>query len=452
MAFLVYTTRENLYKTIKYGIIRIPNNLSKSFDLGRIKKGNKIFFYDFENHKIYGYSVSISDEVDIEKNPKKGPFNGFGAVENHYNYKSIKVDCSMMFKKSMAFEKSLKNINFYLTRSEGKNILEKLEIINHYKRDELIINLDLSDKLLRATVVEVSKSTKIHNYEIGIKRNLFSLIGEKEKMVEYFLKNNDYKKIKSVLKEIGSLIYNNIFKNLGLERIFSEGGYVIHIAGSTELCRFPFEVCYNDSFIFEKNIVSYRNNENQDFEKPIIGRILIIADPTASYKWASKEGVTLYNLFKEMRLACDLVKRPLKKEQLIDFFQFYDIIHFAGHGTTDDDTEGWDIGHSFFTVDDILIQNHLPSLIFTSSCGKNQKIGMDFLKLGVKNIISSRWVIPDRDMSGFIINFYQMLFNQMEIGVAFNNAVNRSKKNGNLIPVLFTLYGENRLIYESKNT
>jgi len=458
MAYLIYTNRENLFKTVRCGTIRIPSNLEKTFDLNKIKKGNTIFLYDFESKKIYGPFISYSSKVNRERNPKDGPFNGFGNVENHYNYISIKIDCSRMFKRGISLykitqEKALQveNIKFYIKDEDEIDIIEKLKLANLDKVHDLVINMDLSGELLKTTIVDISKGTKIHNYDFRLKENLFNLVYKKQRMAEYFLKNDDTKELKVILKEIGNLIYDNIFKNLDIDGIFKEGGFIIHISGSSDIFNLPFEICYKDSFIFEKNIVSYRSEESQNLDNAIIKKILIIADPSLQYEWAYNEGIILYNFFKKMRLSVDLIARPLKKDMVNDFFLFYDIIHFAGHGVSNNNFAGWDIGSTFFTVDDIIIQRHLPCLIFASSCGETLRLGLDFLKLGVKNIISSRWVIPDKDISQFIITFYEMMFEGLDIGVAFNRAINKSYRRGDLVPILFTLYGENRLLYERKN-
>ena len=76
------------------------------------------------------------------------------------------------------------------------------------------------------------------------------------------------------------------------------------------------------------------------------------------------------------------------------------------------------------------------------------KFGLALLGKGVKNVIASRWQVPDYDMRGFVLSFYNLLLSGVEIGDAISSALTRSYWRGEVLPLLFTLHGESRMVYE----
>ncbi|KKM22889.1 hypothetical protein LCGC14_1620760 [marine sediment metagenome] len=95
MAYLIHTDENNLVKTLKTGLIRIPRSLIERFNIYQLRKGDIVFLYDFENMKIAGPFIKSSEDVNEEKNPKSGPFNGYGKTGSHYHYISTRVHRSL---------------------------------------------------------------------------------------------------------------------------------------------------------------------------------------------------------------------------------------------------------------------------------------------------------------------------------------------------------------------
>ena len=155
MAYLIHTDRKNLLKSIHAEMIRIPRNLEGIYKLDNIRENESIYFLNFENQKIYGPARAGSAPVLEEKNPKTGPFNGFGNVDGHYLYKSLKIDCSSFLKKGI----SIKEIGidpdtdrFIVTQNEEVNIMEKLKHINQ-KDIPLVTSLSFTGNVVKATVI-----------------------------------------------------------------------------------------------------------------------------------------------------------------------------------------------------------------------------------------------------------------------------------------------------------
>ncbi|UCB46712.1 MAG: CHAT domain-containing protein [Spirochaetota bacterium] len=446
MGYLIYTDRINLLMSIKRGLIRIPRNLRVRFDLRTIRKGDTIFLFDFENNKLYGPILAAADNATEEKNPKDGPFNGYGNVKKHYIYDALKIDCSKAGKRGIQYE-CKDDFRFIVSKEDDEVLQQKLELINGDKVP-VVLNFTISEGSLKAAVVKLKGVTHINNYVCKNPDNLLSLLRKKKRIGEALLSGGKNKAFVNNLKDMGQLIYDNIFKPIDLESLFTEGGYTVYISGDDQIKEIPFEVSYNDLFIFERNTVVYSGAAEHKERSIKIKKVLIIADPSSRYHNAYEEGVELFRLFSESNIATDFISREIDNDLINDLFPDYDIVHFAGHSRMEDSKVGWDIGGTCFTFTDILVQGRLPHLVFSSSCGNTLKFGLALLGKGVKNVIASRWQIPDYDMRVFVLSFYNLLLSGIEIGDAISSALTRSYWRGEVLPLLFTLHGESRMVYE----
>jgi hypothetical protein len=469
MAYLIPTDWKNLHKTLKHGIIRIPQTLRVRYDLRRIKKDDMIFLFDHENGKIYGPLFPGYGVVMEEKNPRTGPFNGTGRAENHYLYDCLKVDCSGMWKKGVGVKEMRIPVDvekFFIPSNEESIINEALRAVNEGLQS-LVINFQIDFKSrgnrVNATVVEVSSGMTISSHKFDLPESFFRFINWKKRAVEDFSTRADWMGVERALKELGRFIYENIFNPIGLGDIFQSSGCSIYISGDERCTSIPIEIAFRESFIFENNILAFRGERKRENRAAPIRKILIFADPAGCYSWAYNEGMVLYEFFRKKGCSVDFISRPLTVEILIDLFSFYDIIHFSGHsGSINSSNQGknggeeiesiWNLGWHSFKVPDIGMQRKMPHLVFSSTCGNTLKMGFSFLRLGVLNCMGSRWTIPDRDMSGFLLNFYSLLFERYEIGFAFQKSVLSSYRRGDVLPALFVLQGEPRTRYEFQGT
>jgi hypothetical protein len=454
MAYLVYTDRENLLKTIQSGLIRIPRNLESHFQLSLLRDGDTIYLFDFENKKIFGPVKAGPLPAVEEKNPRSGPFNGFGRVKNHYYYRSIHVDCAPIFKKGVPLADlgmKVEGVSFEIDRDVEISIYEKLKLANSEKQ-RIVINISRHDNRFTAAVINFNKGTSISNFSFSVKKELFLLLERKKNMGENHLSSANMRNFIDIVREIGTIIYDNLLEKLGFERFSPEGSCIIDIAGDDNVCAIPFEIAYKDTFLFEKNIITYRGDDHYDGTPIRVERVLIIADPCGSYSESQREGLRLHDFFAQRRISVDFISRSMQDGMLTDMLSSYDIVHFSGHSYVKEGNEAWDLGGAAFTPEEVIRVGRLPHLVFSSSCGRTLGFGMEFLKAGVKNVVASRWIIPDYDISDFVLNFYHLLFDRFDVGYAFNRALCRSYERGLFVPLTFLFLGESRLIYEMHNS
>jgi hypothetical protein len=458
MAYIIPTNWKNLQKTLKHGIIRIPQTLRVCYDLRKIKKNDTLFLFDHENGRVYGPLFSGDGVVKEERNPRTGPFNGTGKTENHYLYDSLKVDSSGMWKEGACVDElkiSINGKNFFLPLQEESLVMEALRRANEGLQSLVInfqINLQSSVYSVSATVVEVSSGMNISYHNFELPGSFFSFISWKKKVVEDCALHANWMGVEQALIDLGRLIYDSIFGRIGLGDIFHSPDCSIYISGDERSALIPFEIAFKDSFIFENNILSFRGERKKESRAASIRRVLIFADPTECYSWAYNEGMVLYEFFKSKGCQVDFISRPVTVEILPELFSCYDIIHFSGHSGNAEMEGSWDLGWHSFKARDIGVQRKMPYLIFSSSCGNTLKMGFDFLRLGALNCIGSRWTIPDRDISGFLLNFYGLLLKKYEVGFAFQRSILSSYRRGDVLPILFVLQGEPKTRYELQDS
>ena len=216
MAFIIHTNRKNLLKSIRAEMIRIPRNLEDVYNLASIEENDTIYFFDFENSKIYGPVNAGSFPVLDEKNPKTGPFNGFGRVENHYHYKSRKIDCSHIFKKGVSVKEigiDLEQVRFTVSPTVEEQILHKIEHANRVDIP-LVLNLSLAGNTIKSTIVEMDGGTSVRNFNFSLKNSILNILDRKKRSAETFLMSGRKEDFLQAVREIGKLIFDHILKKI----------------------------------------------------------------------------------------------------------------------------------------------------------------------------------------------------------------------------------------------
>jgi len=468
MAYLIRTDTKNLLESIQNERIRIPRRQKYEADLRRIKQGDSIFLYDYERRSIHGPVLSRSSKVIEEKNPGSGPFNGSAGGARCFVFDSIEVDCSNMFDNGFPIVDTMFNPDgFYIIDENEELLISTLSYFNT-RTQPLIINILPVDDSLHVTIVELNEGAEVSNRVIGGWGRLREQIQDMKRTGEDALCRNNtaYRNGTShrngtsyrdrdafdVLTEIGISIYERFIAPLGLEMLHAKGGYRIYISGTENTFGIPFELSWDNEFMFEKNIISYTAGKARSRNTVELKRILIIADPSGSCAYAYREGTRLYNYFLKSGFYVDLLSRPLQNFLLAALLSEYDLVHFCGHHGSGKADAGWELGCSTFSAGDLGMVRFPPSLVFSSACGCSMGLGYGMIQQGVGNAISSRWTIPDRDMGDFCISFYKTLFNTMDIGYSFNRAVRDAFKRRDLTPLAFVLQGESRMKYEKKDS
>jgi hypothetical protein len=450
MAYLIHTDRKNLLQSIQHSMIRIPRYLKGVCDIHRVKSGEGIYFFDFENGRVYGPAQCISDNVMDEKNPRRGPFNGPENAERHYHYMSLKVSCSTMFKRGVPVsETGIDPVSpsFNLSRGQESVLLERLRL-NNREYIPLVVHIDMYGREVCASVVEVREQTDIGSYRFELNENVPEVLRSKKTRAERFLleaRNEDFKK---TLREMGTLVYENVLRHMGFERVFDKGGYTVQFTGRQAIGEIPLEVACRDTFLFEKNLLTFRRENARKSAHARLKRALIVADPAETLRGAYEEGSSLFHFLTKQGVSVDLCSRRMQKHHLAEVIPDYDVIHFSGHCCSRDGVFGWDIGESLFSAQDVIESGPKPMLVFSSSCGDTLGLGFSFLGAGVGNAVASRWQVPDGSLTDFVLSFYSFLLDNMETGYAFNKAAVRSYQKGDAAPLLYVFLGESRIIYE----
>ncbi len=315
----------------------------------------------------------------------------------------------------------------------------------------MVLNLWVNGTKVKATVVEVERGTTLRSSDFHVSSHLFPLLGSKKKACENLLQYGQHEETLSIIRDIGELVYTSIFEHLGLEHLFTGGGYRVSVHAQGQARALPIELAHHDRFVFEANIVSLRGRNDPPAARLSIERVLIIADPAARYRWAQREGMLLYDFFRSTGLSVMLISRPLQREKILELFTAADIVHFCGHVAAHNSRTGWDIGTGLFSGSDIVQLGRSPALVFSNGCGNTLPLGFTFLSLGVRNCISTRWQIPDSDLCSFILAFYECLFRVGDIGLAFHCSMKGRYEHGDTLPLVFALQGESGTRYEKSN-
>jgi len=485
MPFLIYTDKDNLIRAVKARKVRVPSHLNHLFDLGKVKPKDTIYLLDYGSGMVYGPLSAVSPSTREEKNPRGGPFNGFGRVRGHYLYRSIEVDCSAMYRRGARLrelEPDFRAPTFALSFEDERRIVRKLRIRNR-KSVPLVLHVAREGGLLRITFAELNGGMKVGHHVLRVGEGFYAFLGRKMELIEGCFGAGRADQCLPALRSAGEAVYEQILKPCGLDRLFTEGGFTIDVAGDRSLCRIPFEVAWKGSFLFEANVLSYRGQGEEEGTTVLpISKALILADPAQKFRGAYLEGLKLHRFLSGRGVTADLMARPLGRGALADLLCGYDLVHFAGHsvpmirkdvgredpartaparGSAFIPSEGveggcragegcaWDIGgsHAPFGEDDVVPYGRFPRLIFSSACGNTLSLGFRFLEAGARNVIASRWTIPDRDLTGFVADFYGLLLDGMEIGSAFNDSLLKAYLGGDMVPLSFVLLGESRRVY-----
>jgi len=468
MASLIYTDRQNLLKSLEAGIIRIPQNLKDVLNLFSINSGERIFFYDFENRKIYGPAISLKSEVREEKNPRQGPYNGFGNVRSHYRYLTMEVDCSAVQKKGVPaaiLHLETDTIRFHLTEKEERILLDKIVQLNA-PPVPIILHVSAIGLEVKVSIVEIEKGTSISRYSFRINQSFNAILERKKRVAERELIALRREEFLVNLREIGLLVYETFFSRVNCERFFLNGGYRIDFDCDGGVEMVPFEVTYRECFLFEKNIIAFRSSEEDRKQKTAhISRVLLITDAESGHSGLTREGLFLFDLFANHGVEVDLCCRNLTRDMLAEQFLGYDIVHFTGRSAQRGSSTAWQLGKSLFSAEDIPIcsrkmaggstnrEKHpeaprVPFLVFSNSCGVSPRFGLKFLEAGVSNVVCTRWRIPLGSLMPFLSLFYTQLLQGEEIGYSFSRALAYSYANGRVVPLAFFLLGESSLVYE----
>jgi hypothetical protein len=447
MAYLVHTDTENLRASLSCRRIRVPKTQSRTCDLGRLVRGDRVFLFDYQTGLLHGPLVVRSDRAREEKNPRTGPFNGRRG-RGHFLYLSIEVDDGEALPRGAPAGKARldeASSAFSLSKEEELRILDALSYRNS-SYTPLALTFERTGKLLRATVVESAGKMRIRSGAVALPDSLLEIIEENRLRLEDLLLSGGGDRFAGLLRDMGELVYSRIFEPLGLELLFGDGFYDIHIHGDARTLAIPLELAWKGRFIWENSLITLRGRGEREGASRRPARALVLADPSRCYERAYREGIALERMFRGAGLEVDFLSRPVRRALLNDYLRGCDLLHFAGHAGDG----AWDIGGEFFQPDHLLGES-VPSLVFSSCCGDTLDMGFRFLERGVSNVVATRWSLPDTDILEFLMDFYTRLFRGERIGYALNRAQLPFGPASGAAgpPFLFILQGDSGVIYET---
>ncbi len=443
MYYLIPSNNENLELTFKHKIIRLPKNLMNRYNLRRLKTGDFVYIYSTDDEKIYGI-FRVTNECKDEKNPVAGPFNGGRKVDKYYYYCSVSVDCTGFFDVGVSVKDNKMNLKtiFRLEKDIARKIERQIRIVNK-DFTPILLDLEYQSENESIKLLEIKSDLTIGDRRFHFSSGNFIFIEKYIKSLQTTILDDDFHSFYNSLYKMGSWIYKAFFDRMNYDFMFSDKGYLLKLIVDELIWKLPLEYAFNKQFLFENNVVTY-GLKNQVTGKTFkINRILIFADPTSEYKWAYKEGLMLYNLFRDFKLKCDFISKNTTMVDFLSYFEQYDIIHLAGHYEN-----GFKIGNEVFRIEELPQLVRLPGLIFLSHCGNGKDYGRRFLRNGAGNVIFLRWEIPDINNIKFITEFYSLILNGVHIGKALFYIKKQALKSKNIIPLLYTLAGNGNTKYE----
>lgn len=150
-----------------------------------------------------------------------------------------------------------------------------------------------------------------------------------------------------------------------------------------------------------------------------VGEVAIVANPTGDLDAASQEGRLLANLLTEAGANVTLHDGPLTKADLCKAIAAADLVHFAGHATTEGGQGALLCNDGPLTATAMqaaLVKggaSEAPALFFVNACHMagegwtSEAFARAALNLGIEHFVAPTWEIPDDDALFFALRFWE---------------------------------------------
>lgn len=258
------------------------------------------------------------------------------------------------------------------------------------------------------------------------------------------------------LKVIGQTFFEQFFPGKIAEKLRQTSNKYLHLNIDPRLSEIPWELLHNgtcflsDKFCIGKNIFEEKLYQPNRAKEKL--KMLIIADPTETLKWAQIEGDELFQILSKKvpssRLEIEFIGgKQVTKLKLLSLIRGKNIIHFTGHLFFSDDPleNGWLLAdNKIIKAREIKNSGFSTDLVFSNSCEANRRTDCElnanimnhfagsFLMSGIKCFIGSNWKIVDNMTTiDFTIRFYTYLFSDKSIGEALYLAKEYARRNYN---------------------
>ncbi len=446
MAFLIPSDRKNIDLTLKSKLIRVPRNQARWYNLRLLKKNDLVFMYSTDESLIYGPLV-VDGRYREEKNPVNGPFNGLGRVDRLYYYISVKIKTHEFYDRGVRIDSTVLNVHsFSMDSVSTQKVIERLEMINKMFLP-LVFNIELVGEKIRVTRYE-----GMYNRSLVLMEDYYDFSQLSMEMVNYTLDSvqrsildNNFKNFLKYALDVGRRAFDILFSGFEGNIFSNKNGYAISFIVDKEIWKLPLELLSYTDFLFKKSIITYGVKNMVLPEKAKIKNALVLADPTSGYEWAYIEGKKVFNFLTNLGIRCDFISRSISIPEFFEYLENYDLIHIAGHNSG-----GFLLGDEKVFLGNELKLKKQPKFIFLSFCGDQIDYGKSLLKSGVGNVVFTRFQIPDFDSTGYILEFYRLIFEGISIGKAFFYMKRMAYRGKKVIPLTYILSGNSNTVYEYK--
>lgn len=462
MSHLIYSGTSRLKNLKKNGSFQLNLNKSKIEQFRDLKIGEKIFFYNPDTGKVYGYGT-LRKKKEISE------------ITEHTGSKGMVGSYLLGIDTDSLYERGFKTARKTFCSSS----IEKIsEVESEWFIEELIyINRKLS-KILIAFIEDMYSPVSFKNNGVlsvliympdqwpGVRKKKFKIstsfkedLEDKINAIENCQRKGGYSRLLNYLMDVGSRVYEQIFSPLELDFLWRKGDFSIDFYIDVPEFFFPLEIAVREGiFLFKKNVISILGSTGlKDFKKMEyyrnlikIEKVLLLASMLNDLKNPLNEARELYESFKtrmdDTRFEIHLIARSIDFELLRKNIRFADIIHFCGH-TVNNEKNGIRDSTLFSALKD-LPEKERPGMIFINSCGWGYKNGLEVTALGVECCITSRNRIPDYSGDGFIRDFYSFIKRGFTVSYSFNRVLNKEILEKRLIPISYSFFGNSRIRYE----
>jgi len=323
-----------------------------------------------------------------------------------------------------------------------------------------ILELTLDNNQIEIKSIQFHPQPKIISHNISFNDSLYNDIVNRVQRISYsessFLEE---------LKKLGQLIYKLFFYDSngqllkGMSTVFQNNNPLnLFLNGKIEII--PLELAYDgEKYAGLKRIISRSNSEEGVLNKKrelvkTEKSLLVIADPTQNSDASYHEGEILFNKLNENHSkyfsTIDFLSKEMSKIEFTELLEHYDYLYFAGHGELSRELSGsLRLGKNVLLEEkDISILQNPPEMIFINACltslvdpTTQSSLIKKLLKVGVKNIIASSWIIFDEDFSQFSLKFFDQLFSGQSIGESFNRVKLYNYDENDFKWAYFSLFG-----------
>ncbi|WP_420570893.1 CHAT domain-containing protein [Kordia sp.] len=331
---------------------------------------------------------------------------------NMFNYK----------KEYNAFIDSLEiNHPKYYNYKKNINIVTLKDVQKNLQSDEIVLQYIVGKE---KGFVALISAQNIQLKELPNTKTLTTTVATyKNAVSKPFVSKND----KSSYQTIAKKLYEQLIP-FGDENIFSQKRITIIADGILQYIPFEALVMPNNTYFIKNAEIHYNYSLSSAAQsqqnKTQIGKTFIAIAPT---KFRNNQHATLKTSALELKKLTDIFEanhfqyEKATKEQFIEAYGNYKIIHLSTHGGIDNTIPWMAFYDEKMTLDELYFTKNQSELVVLSACktsdGELKKgegvmsLARGFFNAGAKSVVSSLWDINEKASNEIIQEFYKNIAN-----------------------------------------